>query len=133
MSADFLELNEGSHTDTGGGNAFDLIVASRNSNRLSGQALMVVGREWGQGAWLRTELRGGYREILAGQIGDTTANFTGGSSFTLSPENDKGGWLTAGFSIKGGSQYSYLALEGDADFRSNEQRFDLRVAGRSIF
>ena len=133
VSADFLELNEGSHTDTGGGNAFDLIVASRNSNRLSGQALMVVGREWGQGAWLRTELRGGYREILAGQIGDTTANFTGGSSFTLSPENDKGGWLTAGFSIKGGSQYSYLALEGDADFRSNEQRFDLRVAGRSIF
>ena len=133
VSADFLELNEGAHTDTGGGNAFDLTVASRNSNRLSGQALMVVGREWGQGAWLRTELRGGYREILAGQIGDTTANFTGGSSFTLSPENDKGGWLTAGFSIKGGSQYSYLALEGDADFRSNEQRFDLRVAGRSIF
>jgi hypothetical protein len=133
VSADFLELNEGSHTDTGGGKAFDLTVASRNSNRLSGQALMVVGREWGQGAWLRTELRGGYREILAGQVGDTTANFAGGSTFTLSSENDKGGWMTAGFSIKGGSQYSYLALEGDADFRANEQRFDLRVAGRSIF
>ena len=133
VSADFLELNEGSHTDSGGGNAFDLTVARRNSNRLRGQALMVVGREWGQGSWLRTELRGGYREILAGQIGDTTANFTGGSAFTLSPENDKGGWMTAGFSIKGGSQYSYLAFEGDADFRANEQRFDLRVAGRSIF
>jgi hypothetical protein len=133
VSADFLELNEGSHSDTGGGSAFDLTVARRNSNRLSGQALMVVGREWGQGSWLRTELRGGYREILAGQIGDTIANFTGGGAFTLSPENDKGGWMTAGFSIKGGSQYSYLALEGDADFRANEQRFDLRVAGRSIF
>jgi hypothetical protein len=119
VSADFLELDEGSHSDTGGGNAFDLNVASRNSNRLSGQAILVLGRQWGQTTWLRTEIRGGYREIFSGQIGDTTASFSGGNPFTLAAENDRGGWFTAGFSIKGGSQYSYLALEG--------------LAGRSIF
>jgi hypothetical protein len=133
ISADFLELDEDAHSDTGGGPAFDLTIARRHSNRLSGQAIVVLGREWGQGSWLRTEFRGGYREILAGQMGDTTANFDGGSPFTLAAENDRGGWYTAGFSIKGGSLYSYLALEGDIDFRAGEQRYNVRIAGRSIF
>ena len=44
-----------------------------------------------------------------------------------------GGWVTAGFSLKSGTQFSYVALEGDADFRHGEQRYDLRVAGRSMF
>jgi hypothetical protein len=133
FSADFLQLDETAHNDSGGGDAFDLNVASRDSSRLSGQAILVVGRGWGQASWLRTELRGGYREILSGSVGDTVASFNGGNPFTLAPENDKGGWLTAGFSIKGGSQYSYLALEGDIDFRAGEQRYDLRIAGKSIF
>jgi hypothetical protein len=133
ISADFLELNEGAHSDTGGGNAFDLNIASRNSHRASGQAVMVLGHQWGQATWLRAEFRGGYREIFSGSVGDTTASFNGGNPFTLAPENDKGGWYTAGFSIKGGSQYSYLALEGDIDFRSGEQQYDVRIAGRSIF
>jgi hypothetical protein len=46
---------------------------------------------------------------------------------------DKGGWATVGFSLKTGSQFSYLALEGDADLRKGQQRYDLRVAGRSVF
>jgi len=133
ISADFLELDEGAHSYSGGGNAFDLNVASRDSNRLSGQAILVLGRQWGQATWLRTEVRGGYREIFSGNVGDTTASFNGGNPFTLAAENDKGGWYTAGFAIKGGSEYSYLAIEGDIDFRAGEQRYDLRIAGRSIF
>jgi hypothetical protein len=133
LSADYLQLDEGSHSDSGGGDAFDLNVASRDSTRLSGQAILVVGRGWGQASWLRTEVRGGYREIFSGSVGDTVASFNGGNPFTLAPDNDTGGWMTAGFSIKGGSQYSYLALEGDVDFRAGEQRYDLRIAGRSIF
>jgi hypothetical protein len=134
LSVDYLGFDEGSHTDTGGGPGFDLHVASRNSSRLSGQALMVLGREWGTPtAWVRTEIRGGFREILAGSVGDTTANFDDGSPFTLAAENDRGGWATFGFSVKTGSQYSYLAFEGDADLRASEQRYDLRIAGRSLF
>jgi hypothetical protein len=133
LSADFLELDEAAHSDHGGGDAFDLNIAARNSHRLSGQAIVVLGRQWGQATWLRTELRGGYREIFSGTVGDTTASFNGGDPFTLAPENDKGGWYTAGFSIKGGSEYSYLAIEGDIDFRAGEQRYNVRIAGRSIF
>jgi hypothetical protein len=94
---------------------------------------MVLGTQWGRVSWLRAELRGGYREVFAGQVGDTTANFTGGNPFTLAPDPDKGGWVTVGFSLKSGSPYSYVALEGDADLRAGEQRYDLRVAGRSLF
>jgi hypothetical protein len=133
ISADYLELDEGSHSDTGGGDAFDLNVAARNSRRASAQAILVVGRQWGQATWLRTEFRGGYREIIDGTVGETTASFAGGLPFTLAAEDDKGGWYTAGFAIKGGSEYSYLAIEGDIDFRAGEQRYDIRVAGRSIF
>lgn len=135
LSVDYFNLNEGAHSDTGGGNAFDLNVAARDSNRMSGQALLVLGRQWGsdQGAWLRGELRGGYRDIFSGQVGDTVASFSGGNPFTLAPDSSTGGWFTAGFSIKTGSQYSYLALEGDVDFRAGEQMYDIRIAGRSVF
>jgi hypothetical protein len=134
LSVDFLELDEGSHSESGpGGAGFNLSVASRDSRRLSGEGLLVVGRQWGQATWLHAELRGGYREVFAGQIGDTTASFSGGNPFTLSPDDTKGGWTEFGFSIKGGTEFSYLALEGDADFRKGERRYNVRVAGKSIF
>ncbi len=66
-SVDYLRLQEDGHSDTGGGPGFDLTVASRTSTRLSGDAVMVVGTQWGKVIWLRAELRGGYREIFAGR------------------------------------------------------------------
>ena len=133
VSADYLGLYESAHDETGGGDGFDLNVAARTSSRLSGQAILVLGTQWGKAAWLRSEIRGGYREIFSGSVGDTMASFAGGDPFNLAADKDNGGWATIGFSLKGGSQYSYLALEGDADFRSGEQRFDVRLAGRSMF
>ena len=133
VSVDYLSLHEGAHDETGGGDGFDLNVANRVSTRFSGQAIMVFGRQWGRASWLRTEVRAGYREIFAGDIGDTIASFTDGTPFALAADPDKGGWATVGFSLKGGTQFSYVALEGDADFRDGEQRYDLRVAGRSMF
>ena len=133
LSVDYLRLNEGARDESGGGAGFDLNVANRTSTRFSGQAIMIFGRQWGRAQWLRTEVRAGYREIFAGDVGDTVANFAGGTPFTLAADPDKGGWATVGFSLKGGTQYSYVALEGDADFRDGEQRYDIRVAGRSMF
>ena len=133
LSADYLRLDESAHTESGGGDGFDLHVADRTSTRLSGEALMVLGAQFGKAQWLRTELRGGYREVFSGDVGDTVANFSGGSVFSLAPDAQKGGWATVGLSLKGGSQYSYIALEGDADFRAGERVYDIRIAGRSIF
>jgi hypothetical protein len=133
ISADYLRLDEDGYSESGGGDGFDLNVAAQHSTRFSGQAIMVIGRQWGGAAWLRTEVRGGFREVFSGDVGDTVAAFNGGNPFTLAPDDDKGGWATVGFSLKGGSQYSYLAVEGDLDYRQGETRYDLRVAGKSIF
>jgi uncharacterized protein with beta-barrel porin domain len=134
ISADYLYLRENGHTETGGGDGFDLAIDSRSSHRLSGEAILTLGTQFGRDTWLRPELRGGYRRIFSGDLGDTTARFTSSSTpFTLDGAPDKGGWFTVGFSLKGGTNLSYLALEGDADFRDGEQRYDLYIAGRSMF
>ncbi|HWA59735.1 MAG TPA: autotransporter outer membrane beta-barrel domain-containing protein [Caulobacteraceae bacterium] len=134
LSADYTYLREGSHTETGGGDGFDLAVASRSSYRFSGAALMTFGAQFGRDMWLRPEIRGGYRKVFASQLGQTTAEFTGsGTPFFLDDGQDAGGWATVGFSLKGGTSLSYMALEGDMDFRDGEQRYDLRIAGRSMF
>ena len=133
VSADYLRLHESAHDETGGGDGFDLHIADRTSTRFSGEALLVLGTQWGKAAWLRSEIRGGFREVFYGDVGDTVANFIGGDPFSLAADSDKGGWATFGFSVKAGSQYSYVALEGDADFRAGEKRYDVRLAGRSMF
>ena len=133
LTADYFRLDESAHTETGGGNGFDLALAARNSSRLSGQAVVVLGAQWGTANWLRTEIHGGYREVLSGSIGDTIASFAGGDPFTMAPDKSTGGWATFGLSIKAGSQYSYLALEGDAEMRAGERQYNVRIAGRSMF
>jgi len=134
ISADYLYLRENGHTESGGGNGFDLSIASRASHRLSGEAILTLGTQFGRDTWLRPEIRGGYRKIFSGNLGDTTAQFTSSTTpFTLSGAPDTGGWFTVGFSLKGGTNLSYLAIEGDADFRDGEQRYDLFLSGRSMF
>ena len=133
LAMDYLGLDEGGYSERGGGPGFDLTVAKRNSNRLTGTAELTLGREWGKEAWLRSELTFGYIDVVSGNLGDTVANFAGGAPFSLSPDSTTGGWAVAGFSIKAGSASSYFALEGDVDYRRGEQIYDIRIAGRSIF
>lgn len=133
VSVDYLRLHQAGYQEKGSGTAFNLAVASQDDTQFSGQGVMVLGRQWGRAAWFRTEVRFGYREVISGQVGDTTASFADGTPFTLAGDPEKGGWVTAGFSLKTGSEFSYFALEGDADFRKGQRRYDLRVAGRSVF
>jgi hypothetical protein len=136
LSADYIDMYTDGYSETSNGTGgFGLNVGGQNDNRLSGSAIVAIGRYWGQQAWVQSELRFGIREVLEGQVGDTDASFIGvpSSSFVLTPDNDDGSWVTVGFSLRAGSPNSYFALEGDADFRNGEQRYDLRIAGRSIF
>jgi hypothetical protein len=133
VSLDYLRLHENGYQEQGDNAAFNLTVGPQNDTQASGQALMVLGRQWGRTSWFRSEIRLGYREVFSGQVGVTTATFADGTPFTLVGDPEKGGWATVGFSLKSGSEFSYFALEGDADFRSGQRRYDLRVAGRSVF
>jgi hypothetical protein len=39
----------------------------------------------------------------------------------------------AGFSLKAGTPLSYVAIEGEAALKNNEQRYDVYLSGRAMF
>ncbi len=130
---DYVYFSEGERSETGGGDGFDLIRDARSFSNLSGDIGLVVGAQFGETVWWRPEIRVGYRQTLAGDIGDTVAHFRGGQSFTLTSVADKQGAPTLGFAIRAGSTMSYLALEGGAEAAKKQTRYYMRFSGRAMF
>lgn len=130
---DYVWLREGKRAETGGGAGFDLTVDKRTSSNLSGELGVVFGADFGKNVWWRPEVRVGYRQTLAGSVGDTVARFQGGNPFTLAALNDKDGAVTAGFALRAGTPMSYLALEGGVEATKKQKRYNLRLAGRAMF
>ncbi|WNO54692.1 autotransporter outer membrane beta-barrel domain-containing protein [Stakelama saccharophila] len=94
---DYYRLSEDAHSETGGGDAFDLTVEKRVSDEAAATGSMTLGYELGSldptESWLRLELEGGRREIVGGNIAATTARYGDGDPFTLQPTARKSGWL----------------------------------------
>lgn len=130
---DYVWLREGKRAESGGGKGFDLTVDKRTSSNLSGELGLVLGADFGKTVWWRPEVRVGYRQTLAGSVGDTVASFQGGNPFTLAALNDKDGAVTAGFALRAGTPMSYLALEGGVEATKKQKRYNLRLAGRAMF
>jgi outer membrane autotransporter protein len=133
VSLDYLYLNSDAYRESGGGTGFDLSVAQQVSQRATAAGLIALGTQYGHDAWFRPEIFGGYRVVAFGQLGDTVAQFAGGSPFSLAPGDTNGGWIVAGFSLKAGTPLSYVAIEGEADLSNSEQRYDVYVSGRAMF
>lgn len=130
---DYVWLREGKRAESGGGDGFDLTVDRRTSSNLSGELGVAFGADFGKNVWWRPEVRVGYRQTLAGSVGDTVARFKGGNPFTLAALDDKDGALTAGFALRAGTPMSYLALEGGVEATKKQKRYNLRLAGRAMF
>jgi hypothetical protein len=92
---DYYRLHEDGHTEKGGGDAFDLTVASRTSDEMAATGTVAAGYDLNSSdtSFLRVELEGGRREIVGGSLGRTVAHFKDGDSFTLAPEDREAGWL----------------------------------------
>jgi hypothetical protein len=95
---DYLRLKEDGYEETGGGDALNLTVGERKSDELAANLGMAVGADlWGMqardGFWLRLEAEGGWRQILGGELGSTTAQYGDGDEFTLTPEQRESGWF----------------------------------------
>lgn len=131
VSLDYIYLSEGERDENGdlGG----LIVDERTSSRLSAAAELAFGATFGRDNWWRPEIRVGYRQHLAGEIGDTTARFGSGNPFTLVATEPGDGAVIVGFSLKAGTPMSYVAVEGDLESAEGEDRYNLRLAGRMMF
>lgn len=114
VSVDYVTLKEDGYSEAGGGDALDLTINSRKSSELGANAGLTLGVDFYGNAknadnWLRLETEGGWREILSGGIGKTTARFKDGTPFTLTGNDATGGWFararlfggTGGFTVGG--------------------------------
>jgi len=130
----YNRLSEGKHSETGGGTGYDLIVDSRTSSELAATGMLAAGMQFGNqtdpdATTVRFELQGGRRQILTSKLDGTTAHFSGGSDFTLLPEDRKSGWL-GGVNVSVGSSSFRFIASGQAETRSSGQRI---LSGRFGF
>ena len=130
---DYTYLSEGARKETGGGAGFDLNVAKRSSSSLDALAALTFGATFGHDLWWRPEVRVGYRQHVAGSIGDTVANFSGGNPFILTADNRKDGALTLDMALRAGTPMSYVAIEGGVATAKRTKRYNVRLAGRMMF
>ncbi|MDB5452935.1 MAG: autotransporter, partial [Caulobacteraceae bacterium] len=130
---DYLYLSEGARQESGGGAGFDVSVAKRHSSSLDAMAAMTFGATFGHDLWWRPEVRVGYRQRLAGSLGDTVASFSGGSPFSLTADDRKDGAVTLDMALRAGTPMSYVAVEGGVAAAKRTKRYNLRLAGRMMF
>ena len=107
---DYYRLDEMKHSESGGGDYFDLDIAQRTGHVFSSTAMLDVGYTK---AFIRPELWVGYKQNISSTVGDTTANFTGGDAFTLTGGNIQGGGPLVGLRLSVDNPYSYFALESE--------------------
>lgn len=134
VSLDYVRLKEDGYAETGD-DALDLTVDKRTSDELGLNAGMTVGVDLlGMRArdenWMRIETEGGWREVLSGSLGATTARFgTGdveqGDRFTLSPDGSTSGWF-ARLRAYGGPGGFIMGGELSADQRHGDVNLALR-------
>lgn len=130
---DYLYLSEGARQESGGGAGFDINVAKRSSSSLEALAAMTFGATFGRDLWWRPEVRVGYRQRLAGSMGDTVASFAGGTPFSLTADNRKDGAVTLDMALRAGTPMSYVAVEGGVAAAKRTKRYNVRLAGRMMF
>ena len=137
VKVDYFRLNEGAHTDRNGtgatGDSFDLAYQSRTGDELSATASMIFGAKLGRGLIWRPQLELGVRDVFSGSAGDTTAHFTGGSAFTISPADFTGPLGVARFKLKASSEYYEFGLEAGAEAKSRYAEGDAKLTVRVLF
>ncbi len=143
-SADYFRLFEGGYTEHGGeasgstsgssSDGFDLAVASRTGYQSSFTAALVTGTTLGSGFFFRPELELGFRDVMSGTAGDTTAHFaSGGANFTLLPAQITGGGPEARFGLKGDTDFYELDFQVGGEERNNFYEADVKFNVRILF
>jgi hypothetical protein len=132
---DFHRLKEDAYTEKGGAlvngkDAVDLSVAARTSTSSSATTTLTGSYRFGprsrDGIPLTIEVEGGYRNRLGGKLGDTVANFVGGTGFRLTPDEYKGGWTQETRILSGGLDYTWM-LAGGWDQTMGKPAYNVRV------
>ena len=134
LSLDYFRLKENGYTETGGGDAMNLVVRSRTSDELAVTGSAVLGLDMGGydqwSGWSRIEIEAGRREIVSGKLGNTVAHFADGDDFTLLPDERESGWVGRLRGVAGNSGFQIGGELGAEQHQGNwglSLRASLRV------
>ena len=134
VHVDYFRIHEGGYTESGGGNGFDLAVAGRTGDSLSVTGSVTAGLTFGTGFRWRPQIEVGYRSILTGSAGTTSANFTGGGSpFLLASDSITRGAALGRVGLRVYSDYLDLLLDAGGEFASGYTDLDVHLTARTIF
>ncbi|WP_235079917.1 autotransporter outer membrane beta-barrel domain-containing protein [Asticcacaulis sp. AC402] len=128
--ADYYALSEEEHSESGGGDYFDLSIGERDSHLLSSTAM--INFSYGR-FFLKPELWFGYKQNISAEIANTIANFKNGTAFTLSGGDLEGGGPIAGFRISADNEWSYFGLEGDFEQQDTYTNYSIALRTRFQF
>ena len=124
--AEYFSLSEDGHTETGGGDGFDLEIDDREGHLFSATAAINVGMSMGENNWLRPEMRVGWRQNISMDPGVTSGRFlSGGDDFVLSPAGIEGGGPILGFRLNVGNELGMLSVSADAEMIDDYVRYML--------
>lgn len=130
-AVDYYRLKEKGYAETGGGDAFNLIVNGRKSDELALTGTVAAGFDFGgyneDSGWFRVELEGGRRQLVGGSLGSTTAHFAGGADFTLDPEQRTSGWVGKLRATGGGNGFR-IGGEAGAEEQQGRAALSLRAS-----
>jgi hypothetical protein len=127
---DYYALNESDHTETGGGDYYDLTIGDRDSHLLTASALLNVSYTK---SFIKPEVWVGYKQNVSAEIADTVANFKDATPFTLTGGDIEGGGPVAGFRVSVDNQYSFFSLEGEYEKKDAYTNFSMSLRTRFQF
>jgi hypothetical protein len=128
---DYYRLHEGAYTETGGGDAMNLIVAPRDSDALTVTTTMTAiyrfGRRNADGIPFTIELDAGRRNRAGGTLGDTVAHFLDGEDFRLTADKLKSAWLAEARVLSGGLDYTWT-ISGGVEQTEGAPAYSARIS-----
>ncbi len=133
-SVDYIALFETGHSERNGGDAFNLAVSGRTSSEASVQGDIVMGYTFGTAMQYRPQVTVGYRQVITGGPGATTAKFvSGGPTFVLNPDLSDRGGLLARLGLRASGLYADITADAGGEFRNGYQSYDARAVARFLF
>ncbi len=112
---EYFRLQEKAYTETGNA-PLALSLAKRTSQVVNGSATLVASWSAGQGDYenrpFTIEVEGGRRSRISGEVGQTTANFAEGSTFSLTGQQLPSAWIGEVSLLQGGLDYTWKLSAG---------------------
>jgi hypothetical protein len=134
VHGDYFRLHESGYLEHGGGPGFDLAVDPRTGDVFTVTGSVEAGLTFGQtGFRWRPQVEVGYRAVLSGSAGVTTAQFAGATdSFSLLAEQLKNAAIGR-VGLRVYSNYLDLLLDAGAQYNKDVTDVDVHLTARTVF